>query len=265
MTDELKPGKRKTRHDRLDWEELERAPNMAGMLSYLNPTATTSSSESPVRDQPRSESLVGQTPSDVPLTSDSLDSPSLPSVTPGPAGTALAVDPRYAAQPVSSAGKLLSDPLFRETPTTQVPGVGKRRYHRCVTVEDAHTPGEQLLLEVLYRLAADPRWGRQEPDGTWLVAISMDELSRYVRLHRTNVRNNLHKLRDKLALDLVALEDVHEQSARTYRLFPAEQILARRRSAGMEWVVKNRSVAFVPAEAVAEALDRDLPGRGTAQ
>ncbi len=261
MTEETKPGKRKTRDDKLDWEEMERAPNMAGMLSYLKPSATTLSSDPPPSDSHPSESPMGQTLPNVPPSGDSLDAASLPPTQAGPAGTALALDPHAS----STSGKLLLDPLFRETPTTEVPGVGKRRYHRCVTVEDAHTPGEQLLLEILYRLAADPRWGRRESDGTWLIAISMDELSRYVRLHRTNVRNNLHKLRDKLVLDLVALEDVREQSARTYRLYPAEQILARRRSAGMEWVVKNRSVAFVPAEDVAQSLDRDLPGRGSAQ
>jgi hypothetical protein len=159
----------------------------------------------------------------------------------------------------ASLDHLLADPFFRETPTTLVPGFGKRRFHRCVRVEDAHTAGEQLLLETLYRLARDPRWGRAEPDGAWLVTISMDELARHVRLHRTNVRANLTKLRAKLAIDLVALEDVREQSSRTYRLYPPAQILARRHQAGLEWVVKNRSVSFVPAEMVAEAIRREMP------
>lgn len=262
MTEPHKPGRRRNREDKLDWEELERAPNMAGMLSYLKP-AIPVESETPEGDRLRSEALPGDTRIPGPLTGDSPGSVPPPSGSPGPAGTARALDPQVSRVIESSAADLLADPLFRETPTTAVPGVGRRRFHRCVTVEDAHTPGEQLLLEVFYRLAADPRWGRQEPNGTWLVAISMDELSRYARLHRTNIRNNLQKLRDKLALDLVALEDVREQSARTYRLFPADQILARRRAAGMEWVVKNRSVAFVSAETVAEALNRNLPGQGT--
>lgn len=251
MPEDSKLAKRKARADKIDWEELERAPNMKGMLSYLTPSHT----EGVGRETRSSESLPSE-----PLTRESLSGAELPVTASG--GTAAALAPERSSGDPSAAttpSDLLGDPLFRETPTTVVPGFGKRRFHRCLRVEDAHTAGEQLLLETLYRLAQDPRWGKVEPDHNWLVTISMEELSRQVRLHRTNVRANLNKLRDKLAIDLVAFEDVREQSSRTYRIFPPSQILARRRQAGMEWVVKNRSISFVPDEMVADAIRHETP------
>lgn len=307
MPEPSKPARRKTRDDRIDWEELERAPNMKGMLSYLAPTPSEGALAA---EPPPGESLPGESePGDSPPVRSALglissggaaaalaletseppvserlpgaarpgeraQSETLPGVSealleavpgeevlrrPQPRETLPGASLQKPEADASSLNHLLADPFFRETPTTLVPGFGKRRFHRCVRVEDAHTAGEQLLLETLYRLARDPRWGRAEPDGAWLVTISMDELARHVRLHRTNVRANLTKLRAKLAIDLVALEDVREQSSRTYRLYPPAQILARRQQAGLEWVVKNRSVSFVPAEMVAEAIRREMP------
>lgn len=305
MPEPSKPARRKTRDDRIDWEELERAPNMKGMLSYLAPMPE----EALALEPPPSASLPGESEQGdspvsslglsssggaavalAPETSHSPESETIPAATlpgetprsetlpgvsvtllgstapteavtrgPQPRETLPGASRQEPGADASSLNHLLADPFFRETPTTLVPGFGKRRFHRCVRVEDAHTAGEQLLLETLYRLARDPRWGRAEPDGAWLVTISMDELARHVRLHRTNVRANLTKLRAKLAIDLVALEDVREQSSRTYRLYPPAQILARRQQAGLEWVVKNRSVSFVPAEMVAEAIRREMP------
>ena len=346
MPEPSKPARRKTRDDRIDWEELERAPNMKGMLSYLvpAPSGEALASESATSEPLPSDSVAGDSHPFFELTSSSgaatalVREPSAPPVPETDTGATLpgerapsetlpdvsrgffestrahgdlhgdpprstvpgatlpgerapsetlpgvsgglseSTHPRSntdgeeapretlpgASLPSSEPGAasvdhLLADPFFRETPTTLVPGFGKRRFHRCLRVEDAHTAGEQLLLETLYRLARDPRWGQAEPGGAWLVTISMDELARHVRLHRTNVRTNLTKLRAKLAIDLVALEDVREQSSRTYRLYPPAQILARRQQAGLEWVVKNRSVSFVPAEMVAEAIRREMP------
>lgn len=313
MPEDSKLAKRKIRDDKIDWEELERAPNMRGMLSYLTPVqpegtppGESGAGEIPRRNTVSSDPLgraakptdfgmaesqtpprqtpTGETPQSVSTPSASLERGAEPAIT-AFGGTAAALAPergempasvrqqsespgseRLAGNPPGSsqagavvADDLLADPLFRETPTTMVPGFGKRRFHRCLRVEDAHTAGEQLLLETLYRLALDPRWGKAEPAQTWLVTISMDELARHVRLHRTNVRANLTKLRAKLAIDLVALEDVREQSSRTYRIYPPDQILARRRQAGLEWVVKNRSVSFVPDEMVAEAIRQEMP------
>ena len=82
----------------------------------------------------------------------------------------------------------LEQPLPRMTPTTDVPGLGKRRYHRCVFVQEAHTPGEQAVLTGLYRLGKNPRFGQVLPDGSFRVSVSLVELGRQIAMHETNVR-----------------------------------------------------------------------------
>ena len=131
-------------------------------------------------------------------------------------------------------------------------GIGKRKYYRCVLVQDAHTPGEDKLLAAMSRLAK--RRGRLLNDGSVLLAASMDELAEVASMHRTNIRNNLKGLIEKLAIDVTRDRDVHLQAPRAYRIFTYRQILDRRRAAGMEWVVKNRGIAFVPTEEADKAL-----------
>lgn len=181
-----KAPSRKKREDRLDWEELEHAPNVEGMYSFLKD--------------------------------------------PEP-------QPREALPTVSHAPVLTASEVHRVN--------NRVRVHRCARVHDAHTPGEQVLLNTLYELAADPVYGQKQPDGSHLVAISMAAIAERIAMHETNVRMNIRSLTTKLALDLAALEDRKKQSARQYRLYTPEQILERRRKAGFEWVVKNRGVHFV--------------------
>lgn len=168
---------RKKREDKLNWEELESAPNVEGMYSFLKPQAP-------------------EPPAPVPL----------PSVSVAPLA------------------------LRRD----------KLRIHQCQRVDDAHTSGERILLQTLYELCNDPRYG----DGKH-VGVSMAEISERIGMHETNVRMNLRSLAAKLAIELVTLEDRKKQSARQYRLYSPDEILRRRKSAKLEWVVKNRGVHFV--------------------
>jgi hypothetical protein len=175
------PSSRKKREDKLDWEELEHAPNVDGMYSFLKP--------------PPSETL--------------------PSVS--------------------------LTPEVRRLPN-------KLRIHICTRLHDAHTPGEQVLLNTLYELARDPAYGQPVADGSWLVAASMAALSERIGMHETNIRMNLRSLTAKLAIEVTALEDRKKQSARQYHLYTPDQILDRRNRAGLRWVVKNRGIHFVNPE-----------------
>ncbi len=148
-------------------------------------------------------------------------------------------------------------PLPRVTPTIDVPGLGKRRYHRCLFVQEAHTPGEQAVLSGLYRLGKNPRYGQVLPDGSFRVSVSLVELGRQIAMHDTNVRVNIRNLSEKLAIEQVRSEDKKAQSAREYRVYTFKQILERRRAAGLEWVVKGRGVKFVTYDEVAKALPSD--------
>lgn len=202
------PQPRKRREDKLDWEDLEAAPNVEGMYSYLKGASDTR----------YGESLPRETPPRV--------------APPGP------------------------------TRTAYVPGVGKRRFHYCQTAQEAHTPGEQTILNALYTLSRDRRWGIPEASGAILVGVSMARLAEITGLHETNIRVNLRGLTEKLAIELVANEDRRQQTPRRYRVYMPAQILDRRRAAGLEWVVKNHGVRFVGHEEMTRLLASEaLPGK----
>ena len=141
------------------------------------------------------------------------------------------------------------------TQTIDVPGAGKRRYHRCTLVQDGHTAGEDRLFNTMVRLVK--RKGRFLADGSWLLSVSMDDLAEAAVMHRTNVRNNLKGLITKLAIEQTRERNMHRLAPRTYHGFTFRQILERRRTAGMEWVVRSRGVVFVPIAEVEKALRSD--------
>ena len=132
--------------------------------------------------------------------------------------------------------------------------MGRRRIRRCILVQDAHTPGEQVVLATLFRLGKQSRWGQAQPDGSCLVSVSLAELSIHAGMHETNVRNNIRSLTEKLAIDLIEREDKKLQSARRYRVYSYKQILERRRTAGLEWVVRSRGVRFISKQEVELSL-----------
>jgi hypothetical protein len=242
----------KRRDDKIDWEELERAPNVDGMLSYLRrpdsvevqstPHTPTAAAPALEHEEQAPQAAV-QTAASKPR---SNDSPPIPVSAP---------------LPVPSPDNSL--PKF--TRTTNFPGVGKRRLHRCVLVQDAHSPGEQVLLNTLYRMAKNPRWGRTESEGSFLVNAPMTAIAEQTCMHETNIRANLRMLLEKLAIEIVQAEDRKRQSARVYRVFSFKQILERRRAAGLEWVVKNRGVRFVSTQTAQEILASDSLGRDFSQ
>jgi len=147
---------------------------------------------------------------------------------------------------------LRSVPLSTHTQTIDVPGAGKRRYHRCILVQDGHTAGEDRLFNTMVRLVK--RKGRVLADGSWLLSVSMDDLAEAAVMHRTNVRNNLKGLITKLAIEQTKERNMHQLAPRTYHGFTFRQILERRRTAGMEWVVRSRGVVFVPTAEVEKTL-----------
>jgi hypothetical protein len=273
-----KPKARKRRDDKLDWEALETAPNVDGMFSYLRnppagarivainapPTAAESITE-PGSDLPGSASLPGE----------SLPGPAIENkiVTREPGsdlpGSVLPGSVSLPGQSLPGTQLPHAKPpaawFSKATDATFVPGFGKRRVHRCVLVQDAHTPGEQALLSTFYRIASfSPGWGGFEPDGSCTVSISLPELARQAAMHKTNVRNNVRSLVEKLAIEVTTPEDSKAQVARCYRVYSYKQILERRRSAGLEWVIKNRGVTFLRPDEVASALSNLTNTTGSA-
>ena len=228
---------RKRRDDKLDWEELESAPNVGGMYSYLR----TPPPPQPGITLTKTAEVVQI---DTSLGRDSLPSSLLPSASqPSPSHGSEAHDSVLPTSDSAWASRsAVSSPL------------GRRRIRRCTLVQDAHTPGEQVVLATLFRLGKQSRWGHPQPDGSCLVGVSLAELSIHAGMHETNVRNNIRSLTDKLAIDLIEREDKKLQSARRYRVYSYRQILERRRTAGLEWVVRSRGVRFISKHEVDQAL-----------
>jgi len=61
-------------------------------------------------------------------------------------------------------------------------------------------------------------------------------------------------LKSKLALEIVRPPDYRRAISTRYRIFNQNQVLERRKAAGMLWVVRTRTVRFVPIDIVDQLL-----------
>lgn len=240
--------RRKRREDKIDWEELQHAPNVDGMLSYL---------QRPASNDVIAPSSAGTVSNGNGIGNASVRHSVYPSESLG--STSLQSDKVSSLPP--------SEKSFpRLTRSTDFPGVGKRHLHRCTLVQDAHSPGEQVILNCLYRMGRSPRWGRSQADGSFLVNAGLRDIAEQACMHETNVRFNLRNLIAKLAIEIIEEENRKRQTARVYRIFSYKQILERRRASGLEWVIKNRGVRFISREKVEEILASEtLPSDFTAE
>jgi hypothetical protein len=117
---------------------------------------------------------------------------------------------------------------------------GNRRIYPARTAEDGHSLGEQALYSALWN-AAEP-----QPDGSRIICIGWRGMSQIARLDPKNAKLNTRSLIEKLTLECIGREDSETRTGRTYRVFSPGAIVTRRREAGLEWVVRNRGVRFVP-------------------
>jgi hypothetical protein len=113
--------------------------------------------------------------------------------------------------------------------------------HRTVAfeakrVQDAHTAAEQRLLDILY-------WHKaaiQEDGRPWrTVCVGTSELRRSARLSDSGLRRNLRSLQQKLAIELA--QGHNDVTARTWRVYSYESILARRSAAKLTRVIRTRA------------------------
>jgi hypothetical protein len=116
--------------------------------------------------------------------------------------------------------------------------------HLCHIAQDGHSRSEQLLYDILWKAGTSAT-----PDSPFrLAGVSMRELSRHPSILMTekNVRLALRRLADKLAIEEDKTFDHVRKTARVWKVYSYKSILERRRSAGMEWVVRSsQSVRFV--------------------
>ena len=135
--------------------------------------------------------------------------------------------------------------LGNETSTASIndltPGRGRSKVRRCVLAQDGHSLGEEAIYQALWR-AGRPE--SSDPNGSRSVRMGAADVGYKVNMAKKNVRQNISKLYEKLALEILEDFETISSQARLYRVFSYKQILERRRAAGLEYVLRNKGVVF---------------------
>lgn len=151
---------------------------------------------------------------------------------------------------VSSPGPVTSPVLetYIDEPESRLtPGRGRSKVRRCVLAQDGHSLGEEAIYQVLWRS------GRQEgadPNGSRAIRMGAADIGFKVNMAKKNVRQNISKLFEKLALEILEDFETMSSQARLYRVYSYKQILERRRAAGLEYVLRNKGVVFCSKDGV---------------
>jgi hypothetical protein len=125
------------------------------------------------------------------------------------------------------------------------PGRGRSKIRRCVLAQDGHSLGEEAIYQALWRTGR-PESG--DPNGSRTNRVGAAELGYKVNMAKKNVRQNISRLFEKLALEIVEDFETMNSQARLYRVFSYKQILERRRASGLEYVLRNKGVVFCSAD-----------------
>lgn len=195
--------KRAPKHERLDWEELENAPNTRGAFSFLRTQPAVIDIGQHIRPAPVIES---------PPKTDDITS-------------TVDVMLEASAEPSKSTAQ----------------GLRRRSYkiHLCRSVQDAHTSGETQLLTSLWK------FGSPDGAGNRTITIGLDRMARIARMSDKAAKRNMISLIEKLAAEVLRAEVSSTRTGRTYRIFPYEVILEKRRAAGLLYVERDKGVRFV--------------------
>lgn len=134
-----------------------------------------------------------------------------------------------------------------------------RKIRKCRLAQDAHSPNEEMVYRILWE-AGKPL--TTNPLGSREVRIGLGELAAKARLHKTNIRVHVRSLIAKLAVEQIGSEIGYDAVARTYRVFSYKEILDHRKDAGLEYVIRRKSVDFVTADGTPIPL-KGLPTNNT--
>jgi hypothetical protein len=119
----------------------------------------------------------------------------------------------------------------------------RARVYKAVIVQDGHSLGEQAVYDALWKLAEG------DDAATRTVTIGYDKLAKFCRLNEKSVRGNIRSLVQKLAIEVIGAENSAIKQGKTYRVYGFQTVLERRKTAGLEWVIRNKGVRFVPPPA----------------
>lgn len=141
-------------------------------------------------------------------------------------------------------------PVRLKPPVSLHPGINltgprKRNFaiREATTAADGHSRAEHDVYQALWNE------GTPQLDGSRLITIGMLNLGRLAGLSESNARINLRSLQRKLAVEEHSTFVCENSQGRTWRVFSPDQILARRRAAGLIWYMKRTlAVVFVDPE-----------------
>jgi hypothetical protein len=111
----------------------------------------------------------------------------------------------------------------------------------CTLAQDGLSLGESVLYQVLWSRGVP----EADPKGPRLVSMGWRTMARYCSLNDKGCKRNAAGLIRKLAIEVIRAEDIHNRKGRTYRVLNFDELLKRRRAAGMEWVSRDKSRRFV--------------------
>jgi hypothetical protein len=262
-----KRSKRKAPMEPLGWDEIVSQPGMGGYLSFLNgpvPLPHLQQAGSGTAIAPEVVSMSEIEPDTaceaVPGSEANPEALTTPVVNTDPGVYSnRAVDPTTQLESIPVA---LPDPqviagiagktspavgpapeIVRDRVVDTSPGVVSipRQNHvrKCFAARDGHSLGEEVLYQALWSAAAP------ESDVSRTIVIGWRGMSQLCRMTPKNCKINTQRLIRKLALEVLSPYNTPESIGTTYRVYSSDDILRRRRQAGLEWVVRSRGVEFV--------------------
>lgn len=150
-----------------------------------------------------------------------------------------------------SSGDVLSKRRSHNIAAGSVP-TRNRRIIPCRLAQDGHTNSEELVYKVL--------WDKTNADNR-TVRMGYSEISAKTRLSARTIFRMIPILKQKLSIDVIEEHRSGDLIPKLYRVYSYKEILDRRRSKGMEYVIRGTSVTFVNADGEVIDLDkrREVP------
>jgi hypothetical protein len=107
-------------------------------------------------------------------------------------------------------------------------------------VQQGHSPTEHLVYQILWSLG-----NQGDRDAYRDVQIGYDRIARHSGIQKRNIISIMHRLQEKLAIEVLQEQDSSRSIARLYRVYGVAEILERRQKAGLQYVVRHKGVDFV--------------------
>jgi hypothetical protein len=167
-----------------------------------------------------------------------------------PAPDPSALDSRYGETTEPELGALETTAI--ETGALDSRYRRRPRIREAITVEDGHSLAEEAVYEAMWRE------GKPYRGDSRILTIGLRTLAELSRMAYSNCKANVRSLVAKLALD--ELPGFSYTDGRTYIIYNRDEILRRRRSAGLTHVLRTRGVAFVNPKTSAPVSSARGPG-----